>query len=859
MSKTTINQKPGGIKSPFLAKYLDLVLILAIVLVIFAFLFPAISGEGFNASDNVASASMTKFVEKANKTGEFPLWIPHIFSGMPSYASMLASGERMFDFFPVVIIEMSVFAGNIFNSDVARVAFFYALLGIGFYLLMRAKKHEHFIALFTGVAAMLSTWVITWVMIGHNTKPVTYAMFPFIILFTEKLREKFSFLNTAFLIITLSVFFEVSHVQMMFYGICAFGIYLLSELITALIKKEKVVDVLRAAGLLALAGGIAFIMTADKYLSTLEYTPYSTRGSAPIAKTANQKQDATGGNDYQYATMWSYSPKEMITIFNPSFYGYGHRQYSNPAVTDKPILISTYWGTKESEDSPPYMGIAVVFLGFLGLIKYRKDPFVIFLFVLSVFGVFLSFGKNFPILYDLFFNLVPNFNKFRAPSMSLVLMHFSFPILAGYGLSSILKMKEEGFEKSKKALNALLYSAGGFLAVALIFTMGFKDSYLSGLKDAAATNGSLAQGLQQLSDFEAFVWSNATTDFMLNGFYVLLIALAAYFFVKNKLNKTIFFTVVGLVLIIDLWSVDGRRMEVSQENWKTGAFEENQAVYDQVKKDNSYFRVADYLSTSPNMSAYYLVNNVNGYHPAKLRVYQDIMDNANLGFASGSTNYVLNPILWNMMNVKYVLSPIPPQYLVSSRENPTDTLKGNYNLVWSQGVGNQKEQKLIYENKDNLGAAFFVGSVKTAKQMEILENLKAGNFNPKEVAFVEQDLPSAIDKPDSTAKAIVTDSKNENLKIDAKASGNNLLFISEIYYPVGWKAFIDGKETPIYKTNFAFRSIIVPQGQHKIELKFQSAKFETGKTVSLIANLITLAILGLGLFMQFKKNGQKND
>ena len=290
----------------------------------------------------------------------------------------------MWDIIPEIIFGITGFAGMIFSSEVARVICYYAIFAIGMYILMRFQKHARFVAFFTAFAATFSTAVIVWVMIGHNTKPMVFAMFPYIFLFLEKLRERFSLIYAVLLIFAVHFVLTAGHLQMMFYGICAFGLYLIFELISRLIGKKEPLTVLRPAGLLILAGAIAFIMSADRYLSTMEYTPYSTRGSGPIVKTEQSQHDASGGNPYDYATMWSFSPQEIITFFVPNYFGFGKLKYEGPATGNREVKLPTYWGQKPFEDVAAYMGIFVLGLALLGCILYRRIVFVQFLIVLSL-------------------------------------------------------------------------------------------------------------------------------------------------------------------------------------------------------------------------------------------------------------------------------------------------------------------------------------------------------------------------------------------------------------------------------------------------------------------------------------------
>jgi len=280
-------------------------------------------------------------------------------------------------------------------------------------------------------------------------------------------------------------------------------------------------------------------------------------------------------------------------------------------------------------------------------------------------------------------------------------------------------------------------------------------------------------------------------------------------------------------------------MEVSDKPVEENVFQKTDLIQF-LEKDNSLYRIADLAQReTPNEFAYYEIENVNGYHSAKLRVYQDIMDVANLPQAQGSTSLVFNPFLWNIMNVKYIIAQ---------------------GRLWEgiQPIFQAQSGELIYYNPSMLPRAFFVDTTIVEESLNILYHLRDGDFNAATTAYFEEALPQKIDPADSLANAIVIEHKNEYIKIEANATGNNLLFISEIYYP-SWKAYVDGNETEIFKTNYAFRSIIVPKGKHTIELKFESEGFQTGKTLSLASNILVALLLVLGIFIETKKKKVKKE
>jgi len=250
-------------------------------------------------------------------------------------------------------------------------------------------------------------------------------------------------------------------------------------------------------------------------------------------------------------------------------------------------------------------------------------------------------------------------------------------------------------------------------------------------------------------------------------------------------------------------------------------------------EDKSKYRIADFSSQIVNLPAYFRLETVNGYHSAKLRVYQDLLDVAN----QGSTSQVTNPFLWNLLNVKYVITP--------------QQIGGMQPIFQSQQTG-----AFVYFNAGYTPRAYFVDSIEVMKNIDILNKIKDAAFDPRKVAFLEKELPYKLSEKPENSKVEIKNYENEYIKIETENSSDNLLVLSEIYYPAGWKAFIDGKETEIYKTNYALRSVFVPAGKHTIEMKFESPAFERGKLISTSLNIIVVILLGLGIFVEIRKRNK---
>ncbi|MEN3027032.1 MAG: YfhO family protein [Chlorobiota bacterium] len=807
-------------------RYHDVALCLLIWLAIWVFLAPVIFGGGiFPASDNIASWSFRPYLEAARREGVFPQWIPYIFSGMPSFASLLITGTRWWDVLMQLTVGLTQLVGELLKSDAARVSCFYVGYGIGMYWLLRVRGHERLVSLWGALAAVFSTFIIAWIMIGHNTKPWALMTLPYGLLLLEQLQRRFSLLRLALLVVVLHVMLLSSHLQMIFYLGLLYAFYLLAGIVVRAVRRESVLGSIRAAAALGVAGVVAFGLSADRYLSTLEYTPYSTRGSLPIhLDSAQRAKAAEGGLDYEYATNWSFSPQEMVTFLVPNFFGFGKLEYEGPLSNNRPVMLHTYWGQMPFTDAANYMGIAVLVLAFLGAWRLRRDPFGMALMASALVGLLLSFGKNFPLLFDLFFYHVPLFNKFRAPSMALVLLQVAVPILGAVGLSTVLQWRQRPEPAMWTFFRWAFAGLAAWLLIGVIVWAFFEQSYVEAVARSAT-------GKQYPAAIHTFIWQEMIGDWFMTALLGLATLGVLWWYVRGRLSRdTAGVLFVGL-LLWDLWRVALRPMEIEYRKPEETVFRRTDVI-EFLQQQRGLFRIADLTSSVPNASAYWFLENIHGYHAAKLRVYQDLLDVA----GEGNGNVVLNPFLWNLLNVRFVLSPQPLQ---------VETLRLAFR---SQQTG-----AYVYENPAFLPRAFFVDTVVVLPPLQILERLRRGDFDLRRLAFVEQPLPQPIEPAGEGATAEVLVHKNEYIKLQVTATGHNFLFLSEIVYPPAWHATVDGRPAPIIKTNYAFRGIIVPPGTHTVELRYPSAAFERGRWVSLGLNGAVLLALVLGAWGEYRR------
>jgi len=821
-------------------RYRDLAFCGVILLSVVIFFADALfTGKNFlSDGDNVAFLSFIPYLEQAKDSGDFPLWMPYIFSGMPSLASFLAAGERSWDVLGRALFALPQMFGALFNNDTARLAMWYAIYGWGVYALMRVKKQERLIATFSAIAAIFSTFVIIWIMIGHSTKPVSIACFPWILLALERIRERFTFFNLFLLILPLVALVSATHPQMMFYIGCGTALYLVVELVSRLISKEGAAAVLRAAGCVIIAGVIGLATHADMLMAAREYTPHSTRGSAPLLQAEKNKQDETGGNDYEYATNWSFSPGEVMTFFVPNYYGFGNTKIKvgNSKREERQNL---YWGQMPFTDAANYMGIGVLLLACLGGWAYRRDPFVQFLIALGFFSLFLSFGKNLSFLYNIFYDYAPAFNKFRAPSMALALLQFAVPVLAGYGLASVKSWHAVATPRTKRNGLIVLGVTGAFLLIGIAYTNMSKDDYKSDVANALfEKSGGRIKSVEQIPDSHlSLVQAEMQSDWIATGFIGLIFGILIFLVARRSIKPDVAIAMMLLLMVTDLWRVGRRGYEPKKGSYEQNVFKKTDVV-DYVKNDKGVFRVADLSNNPANWWAYHFVENVHGYSSAKLRVYQDMLDIAALGplrkdekaSDRAGNSRIGNQLVWNMLGVKYIIDDQAAQ---------------------SQPTFSSQSGMFVYKNTSALPRAWFVDTVKVeASGLTILEQMRDQKFDPANTAYVEKAIGASVGV-DSAATATVSAKSNQLLALKTTSSQNGFLVVSEVFYPE-WHAYIDGKEVTTHKTNYLLRGVLVPAGSHVVEFKFASPAFETGRTISIAANGLALIIGALGLFFAWK-------
>ncbi len=820
-------------------RYQDLAAVLFLLLLTLIFFAPVVfQGKAFVVPDNTASLATQTFVNDAKSEGIQPQWIPYVFSGMPSLGSLFIQAERWYDFTHTVLWKGVIKPVSMLtaNPDGASIVLFYFVFGAGVYWLLRTKQCTPFQSLIGAIGATMATLSVVWITVGHNTKVVAASLYPYLLVFAERLRYsdnwKSMMLNTALLASVLSLLFGSTHVQMIYYGGLFAGIYLLVELIYAFVKKEPIRAWLRSAGGMAIAALLAVMMFADTYLAVAEYSPYSIRGASSVTSLypelsteptpSQSKADAKGGGlSYDYATSWSFGVEEILTFFAPSYFGYGN---------------ASYWGPQPFTMCPQFFGVVILIFAVIGFVTHWRDRFVQAVFAVGAFALVVSFGKYFSLVYDLMFYFAPFFNKFRAPSMILILTALSACILAGYGVKAIYDLRESGSDAAKSLLQKISYAS---VAIALVGILGFsgcKQNYVEQIAKSDRGKQLIAQ-YQNPSVIQAYesqfkIFDMAKSDMILSLLVMGATMLLAHFFIRRTIAKNAFQGALLLLIIVDFWRADAELLKSAQPKQAEQKVFEKPDYVAFLEQDKTKFRILPLLrDNDANWYAYFRLESVGGYQGAKMRIYQDLIEL----FGNGNTEtptFFTNAVMMDLLNLKYLIV-----------DKPT-TLDG-FKTVF-------EGSRIVMARENPTPRAWLVRSVEKATVSEILKHIERQDFNPREKAFVELDAP-AVDAPDSLSSVEMKSAGIHHLELSVKTSATAFLFVSEIFYEKGWKCKIDGEETTVYKTNYAFRGVVVPKGEHEVKFTYESQAFNLGKTLAIVANGFVLFALVASVVLAWRK------
>ena len=789
-------------------------LCLAILFTTPFFVFPEVVFEGkkFFAHDEIQYRAGSKSIADYRETyNEEPLWASNMFSGMPSflvsYAKSVPHLEQLIrngasGWFPISIFWSALFGGYFF-----------------FYVLARS----HIGAAFSAVSASFTTYLPIIVGAGHNTKLLAFSIVGWLLGFLLlTLKSKKPFLPAVAFSIFLAVQLRANHPQVTYY-FAFLGLGIVIYYGWKYFKDNQSNDFYKRLGLLFGGALLALAVIVQPYWATLEYSPYSIRGGSTLSTDSGLNED--------YAMAWSQGWTELLTVVAPAIMGGSSSE-------------GTYWGPKSFTSGPHYFGVLTITFALIALFSsVKRVKFTLLAIVLLSAG--FSLGENFLLLNGVFFDYFPLFNKFRTPEMWLLLTSFTMASLAALGFAHV----ENSLPKLSELKIPLSIALGISIVILVTANSGLsfqKDGERMQLVQQVASQNGLAPSNPQVQQMVSRYVNNqlvpkrqekATSDANRVLIFTLLTVVVIYVVhTYTSLSTTIFLLLI-FINLVDLGSVGRRYLSTEGMIDKNIAPERvlqqykrpvDSWIQERIKSQNEIpYRVFPLDSNPFNSaipSAFY--PSIGGYSGAKMSIYQDMIENA-LYSDNGLNDGVLD-----MLNVKYITSGFQ--------------IPGNYKEVYSSSGAS------VFENPDVLEKAFFVGNVKIAKTpIEAISLLNT--IKPELFAVLEtSNVPELV--PDSSSTVDIVKYSEKLIELTTKSSTQQLLVISEIYYPKGWTAFIDGVKAEILKTNYVLRGVVVPAGEHSVTFEFNPQSHTWGSTISWTAALLQLVLLGFGVFMQQRKD-----
>ncbi|MFH1852176.1 MAG: hypothetical protein ABIA75_07525 [Candidatus Neomarinimicrobiota bacterium] len=742
------------------------------------------------ANDTVSFKPIAKWTkEYTTDNSDKAFWYPFLFGGMPSVGSHINTPGN-----PINSI-INIF---MFNRGL-KYWLYFTLGGFGLYIIIINRSANTLSAVFGGLAYAISPYLFGLINAGHSSKIIALGYAPWVFLAADYCIRKNQWRGVLFLALTTAIQLWSNHPQIVYYTWMLIVFWWLWNLVGDMIKRKQTMSTtLKPTSLLIGSIIIALLMVSDPYISVYEFQQHSNRGATSVLDESGQTDT---GTSWDYATQWSFQPKELISFLYP--YYYGLQNYPS-----RDIKSAAYWGGMPFTQSTHYMGLLVVLTAVLGALLKRPDRFQAYLWVTTGLILLVGFGKYVPVLYGPLFKLAPFFSKFRVPSMIYALLPFTLSILAAVGLENIMAPIKGGSEVDRKIVKKVLWVFGSFIGLTLVYLL-FGNSIVSFLKPTETSQYN-PQVIDQLKIVRQELFQKGI-------FLALAISVAGFAAIWMGIKQKVKPQFVGIAIIaltvVDLWVVDNEFLHLKNSSQMDLQFQPN-AITDYLTADKDLFRIFPVDELNSNWYGYFGLASIGGYRPVKLRTYQDLMD-------AGGLN---NLAVLNMLNVKYLITG-------KSISHPALRLA-------------LAGQPSVYKNTAVLPKAWIVGKIRpVASQKESLAAVLDKNFSPAAEAIVMDYSGPVLDSAVTGAVTVEKYTENEII-LKADVSATALLVLSENYYKPGWLVSVNGIKTTIYQTNHVLRSVVVPQGKHTLRFWYNDRKWKTTRLISRISLALTLLAVG---------------
>ncbi len=807
----------------------DVVAILVFAIISFVYFCPAVTeGRILSQHDSVAGIGAgQEGKEYLERTGERTRWTNSIFGGMPTY--QMAPSYDSTDLLKTV--------ENLYHLYLPTYVWYVFVMLLGFYILLRAFNFKVWMAALGAIIWAFSSYFFIIIAAGHIWKLITLAYIPPTIAGLV-LCYRGKYLSGG-LVTALFVALQIAsnHVQMSYYFL--FVMLFMAIAYGVMAYRQKTFPAFwKSTGVLVLAGLLGVCINLSNLYHTYEYSKESMRGKSELVKENSANQTASG-LERDYITQWSYGIGETFSLLVPNVKGGASvplvanekaMEKANPMYRSIYSQLGQYWGEQPGTSGPVYVGAVVMFLFVLGLFVV-KGPMKWALLGATVLSILLSWGKNFMGFTDFFIDYVPMYNKFRAVSSILVIAEFTIPLLAMLALKEVVSSPSLLKERRKDFLISFALT-GGLALLFAVLPKVFFPSYVSTMEMNALQSIPSDQLVPLMTNLEEVRMSLFTSDAWRSFFIIAVGVSMLWMYTAGKLKQNMLIGALALLCLVDMWSVNKRYLydgQFVEKQVQTQGFQQTETDKMILEDEALDYRVLNLASNTfnENNTAYWH-KSVGGYHAAKLRRYQEMIEEHISGemqalFAAvaetegdmDQLDATQFPVL-NMLNTKYFIFPL------------------------------QGGQTLPLPNPHAMGNAWFVDDVQYVNNAN--EEIEAiHGLNPLETAIVDKRFEAVV-KPmvsDSAATIQLVAYEPNYLKYEVDSQTGGTVVFSEIYYP-GWRSSIDGQEVPHGRANYILRAMNVPAGKHVVEFSFDPVSLHITENIAFIAlGLLVLAAIAM--------------
>ncbi len=807
----------------------DGIAILLFITAAFVYFLPAvIDGREIAQHDHTAFVGAGQEVQQFKaETGETSRWTNSLFGGMPTYQSSPS--------YPSNSTLKAV--GKVYSLFLPNYVWLVFVMLTGFYILMRALKMSVWLSVLGAFIWAFSSYFFIIITAGHIWKFITLAYIPPTIAgIVLAYRGKYLLGG-----VVVALFFALqimsNHVQMTYYFLFVIGFMVLAYLVEA-IRTKQVMHFIKASAVVLTGFAVGTAINASNLYHTYEYSKETMRGKSELKKD-NTENQTSSGLERDYITQWSYGIDETFTLLVPNTKGGASVPISdNETAMQKAdsqfsqiySQIPQYWGEQPGTSGPVYVGAFVCMLFVLGCFVVR-GPMKWALVAATVFSILLSWGKNFMGLTDFFIDYVPMYAKFRTVASILVIAEFTIPLLAILALKEIITRPETLREKPIYFYLSFGFTGGLALLFALFPQMFFSSFISSDLKAALETNLPAEYVQSVMTNLTDMCIGIFTADAWRSFFIILLGSVLLYLFIINKLKAKWMVIAITVLCVADMWSVNKRYLsdkdfvEPTRRMAEVQKTPTDEVILADTAKD---FRVLNFAGNTFNENnTSYWHKSIGGYHAAKLRRYQELIE------------YHIST------EMQYLMKTLP-QVGGDMTQVDADSMKVVNMLNTRYFIFPVQGGTVPIQNPYAYGNAWFADEVQyvPSANAEIEALYKV---SPKKTAIVNEryksDLQNAVSSPsDSTATIRLTEYKPNYLRYETNSAGNRVAVFSEVYYKQ-WQAYIDGKEVPIACANYVLRALHVPSGKHVIEFRFDPPSIHTTEIIAYVGLVALLLII----------------